>query len=92
MMEMCQIDNLFKQFNWGRTGHTYTEVTKWLESKGITSHRKQDDLLNSAREYGIIIRNEKKKYSYKGMDKKSKNENAENTMPFQPSDNNEAPF
>ena len=87
MMEMCRIDNLFKQFNWGRTGHTYTEIVNWLHSKGITSHRKQDDLLNFAREHGIIIRNDKKKYSYKGIENNSNEE-----LPFPKTENNNPPF
>ena len=88
--ERKEADLYFKGYAWTSIGATYTDLEKFLRSKGVTSNRKIGSLFNTAMEAGIIYKSEKKKYHYKGLWKQSPNDQAED-LPFaKPSD--EVPF
>ena len=46
---------------------TYTDLEKHLRSQGITSNREIKRLFDNAKEAGILVKNEKKKYRYNGF-------------------------
>jgi hypothetical protein len=77
--EIRNIDTVFSFYTWTRFGATYTELHRWFESKGMTSNRRIDYMMNEALEHGIIYK-EKKKYYYKGLNKPLPIENE--SMPF----------
>jgi hypothetical protein len=90
--DITDADDYFKRFNWTATGATYTELEKYLRTKGVTSNRRIKTLFDTALELGIIYKNEKKKYHYKGIDKQMLNDLAE-AIPFeQMNPNDETPF
>ncbi len=86
-----EADDYFKQYPWDSTGATYTALDKWLYSKGLTSNRKREALFNTATEAGIIYKSDKKRYHYAGLNGKTPNDQEE-TMPFEPSANNDLPY
>lgn len=84
--ERKEADLYFKGYAWTSIGATYTDLEKYLRSKGVTSSRKISSLFNTAMEAGIIYKSEKKKYHYKGPWKPIPNDQAED-LPFaKPSD------
>ena len=87
-----EADDYFSRYPWTAIGATYTDLEKFLRSKGITSGRKISDLFNVASEAGIIYKSDKRKYHYAGMNGKIPNDKAED-LPFSaPGTDNEAPF
>ena len=62
-----EADARFKTFNFPQTGATYTDLEKHLRSQGITSNREIKRLFDEAKEAGILVKNEKKKYRYNGF-------------------------
>ena len=90
-MEMLkEADELFKAYNWTSTGATYTDLERFVRSKGVTSNRKISTLFNTAMENGIIYKSDKKKYHYKGLNAIADNDQAE-SLPFDKPEG-EAPF
>jgi hypothetical protein len=90
-MEMLkEADELFKAYNWTSTGATYTDLERFVRSKGVTSNRKISTLFNTAMENGIIYKSDKKKYHYKGLNAIADNDQAE-ILPFDKPEG-EAPF
>lgn len=90
--EIADADAYFKAYIWTPFGATYTELEKWIRTKGVTSNRRIKSLFDTALETGIIIKDSKKKYHYKGIDKPLANDAAEN-IPFdKPNPNDETPF
>jgi hypothetical protein len=90
--EISDADAYFKAYIWTPFGATYTELEKWIRTKGVTSNRRIKSLFDTALETGIIIKDSKKKYHYKGIDKPLANDAAEN-IPFdKPDPNDETPF
>jgi hypothetical protein len=90
-MEMLkETDEMFKAYNWTSTGATYTDLERFVRSKGVTSNRKISTLFNTAMENGIIYKSEKKKYHYKGLNAIADNDQAE-SLPFDKPEG-EAPF
>ena len=67
MEMMKEADERFKAYNWTSSGATYTELEKYLRSKGVTSNRHISNLFNVAMEKGIIYKSNKKKYHYNGI-------------------------
>ena len=68
MMKEC--NERFKSFNWTSSGATYTDLDKHLNNQGITSNRKKGDLINAAKEFGILTTTGTKghfKYHYNGL-------------------------
>jgi KaiC/GvpD/RAD55 family RecA-like ATPase len=79
--ELQNLDNLFKGFNWKSEGVTWTAIDKYLYSKGITSHTKRQNMIDTACMSRIIYRNDKKKWFYNGLDKSLQNDSPEQ-LPF----------
>jgi hypothetical protein len=85
-----EADEIFKDYNWTSTGATYTDLERFVRSKGVTSNRKISTLFNTAMENGIIYKSDKKKYHYKGLNAIADNDQTE-SLPFDKSEG-EAPF
>ena len=90
MAQIKEADELFKAYNWTSTGATYTDLERFVRSKGVTSNRKISTLFNTAMENGIIYKSDKKKYHYKGLNAIADNDQAE-SLPFDKPEG-EAPF
>lgn len=89
---MQEADQLFSGFKWlPSSGATYTDLEKYIRSKGITSNRKISELFNIGLEAGIIYKNDKRKYKYNGLSKNLQNDRSEN-LPFSRQSENEVPF
>lgn len=87
-----EADEYFKLYPWTAIGATYTDLEKFLRSKGVTSGRKISDLFNVASEAGIIYKSDKRKYHYAGMNGNIPNDKSED-LPFsKPSSDENAPF
>ena len=89
--ERIEADDYFKLYPWTPTGATYTDLEKWLRTKGVTSNRKISDMFNVAMESGIIYKTDKKKYHYNGMNKQAPNDQPQQ-MPFDAPDNGNLPY
>ena len=85
-----EADDMFKAYNWTSTGATYTDLERFVRSRGVTSNRKISTLFNTAMESGIIYKSDKKKYHYKGLNAITDNDQAE-SLPFDKPES-EAPF
>ena len=86
-----EADDYFKLYPWTSIGATWTDIDKWLYSKGVTSNRKRGDLISIAMEAGIIYKSDKRKYHYNGLNRQAPNDQEEQ-MPFERSDDDEAPY
>ena len=87
-----EADDYFSRYPWTAIGATYTDLEKFLRSKGVTSGRKISDLFNVASEAGIIYKSDKRKYHYAGLKGSIPNDKAED-LPFSaPGTDNETPF
>ena len=70
MQLMKECNERFKAFNWTSIGATYSDLERHLANQGITSNRKKGDLINAAKEFGILTTTGTKghfKYHYNGM-------------------------
>ena len=86
-----EADDYFKLFAWTNIGATYTELERFLRSKGVTSNRKISQLFDVAMEAGIIYKNDKKKYYYNGQGKEVPDDKIE-SIPFDAPDGSSVPF
>ena len=87
-----EADDYFSRYPWTAIGATYTDLEKFLRSKGVTSGRKISDLFNVASEAGIIYKSDKRKYHYAGLNGSIPNDKTED-LPFNaPGTDNETPF
>ena len=86
-----EADEIFKAYNWTSTGATYTDLERFVRSKGITSNRKISTLFNTAMESGIIYKSDKKKYHYNGLNAIADNDQAE-SLPFDKPSDEHAPY
>lgn len=89
--ERQRINAFFASFSWKRSGATLTDIRNYAHSKGITSNRKIDNVINTATELGIIYRSESKRYHYTGITQVTPNDSAED-LPFDTHSDEEAPF
>ena len=89
--EKIEADERFKTFNFPQWGATYTDLEKHLRAQGITSNRKIGHLFDVAKEAGIIVKNERKKYRYIGLNKEIPDDYTPD-LPFQGKDEDKAPF
>ncbi len=89
--ERIETDDYFKQYHWTPSGATYTDLEKWLRSKGVTSNRRITTLFDIAMESGIIYKTDKRKYHYNGLNKDKPNDSPDD-LPFDKPDSNEAPY
>ncbi len=88
---MKDADTLFKGYNWTTSGARWTDLDRYVRSKGISSS-KFSDLLSLACEKGILYRDDKKKYHYHGLKDIPMPKDTTGDLPFPPSDNNETDF
>ena len=89
--ELLDTDAIFKAYNWTSSGATYTDLEKFIRSRGVSSNRKMSTIFNTAMECGIIYKNSKKKYFYKGIEKPMPNDQSEE-LPFDHATDEDAPF
>jgi len=89
--EKREADDRFKTFNFPQWGASYTDLEKHLRAQGITSNRKIGHLFDVAKEAGILVKNEKKKYRYNGLNKDIPDDYTPD-LPFQGTEENKAPF
>lgn len=73
MADMRRVDEIFKAYPWTNLGARYTDIERFLSSKGYTSNRKIKDLFNDALDYGIMHRSNKK-YYYDGLNNQTSND------------------
>ena len=88
---MKDADTLFNGYNWTTSGARWTDLDRYVRSKGI-SGSKFSDLLSLACEKGILYRDDKKKYHYHGLKDIPMPKDSTVDLPFPPSDNNEKDF
>ena len=85
MMKEC--NERFKSFNWTSSGATYTDLDKHLNNQGITSNRKKGDLINAAKEFGILTTTGTKgHFKYHYNDLKDIPNDEPNALPFDKQD------
>ena len=91
---MKECDERFKSFKWTSSGASYSDLDKHLAGQGITSNRKKDNLINAAKEFGILTTTGTKghfKYHYNGLKEPQVDE--PNELPFDKTEGNGvAPF
>lgn len=80
-LEKRRVDDFFMGINWTRSGCLLKDIRSYAYSKGVTSNRRIDKLINDAMEYGVIYRSDSKKYFYIGTEKQSPNDSSEE-LPF----------
>lgn len=80
-LELQEVDAYFNKYKWTSGGSTYTDLERWLRSKGVTSNRRISWLFNTAKENDIIFQTPNKKYHYKGINKEMLNDESED-LPF----------
>lgn len=79
--DKIEADDYFKQYPWTSKGATWTELDRFLRSKGLTSTRKISDMFNIAVEFGILYKTDKRKYHYNGLNQQTPNDKSED-LPF----------
>lgn len=90
--ERTEINDYLMQCAWANNGITYTDIDRFLRSKGITSNRRIKKIFDIAMEAGIIYKNTKGKYFYNGMKNTLPNDETE-ALPFpKPNGNEEQEF
>ncbi len=72
-----EADDYFKLYPWTSSGATYTDLEKFLRSKGVNSNRRIGAIFDIAKESGIIYKTDKRKYHYAGLNKEAPNDQAE---------------
>ena len=85
---MKEADERLKAFNWTSAGATYTELERYLRKS--VSGRRAGDLINTAKEHGIIYMTDKKKYLYNGLKELPKDNTQD--LPFDGPKNEEVPY
>lgn len=88
--ERIEADDYLKHLNWKRGGVSYMDIQKYLESKGITSNRKFEKIIDTALQNGIIYKTDKK-YFYNGLKNEVQNDSPED-LPFSRQNDNEVPY
>ena len=88
---MKDADAMFKGYNWTTSGARWTDLDRYVRSKGV-SGSKFSDLLSLACEKGILYRDDKKKYHYHGLKDIPMPKDSTGDLPFPASDNNETDF
>lgn len=87
---MKEADERLKAFNWTSAGATYTELERYLRKS--VSGRRAGDLINTAKEHGIIYMSDdkKKKYHYNGLKELPKDPSQD--LPFDGPTSDNAPY
>lgn len=68
-----EADDYLKLYHWTSIGATYTDIDKFLRSKGLGG-AKTGKLINIARDAGIITKSDNGKYHYNGLDRNPSND------------------
>ena len=58
-----EVKDYFAEFPWHGTGHSYSELERWLKEQGIKSNRKISLIFNSSIENGFIKKSGGGKYA-----------------------------
>ena len=85
-----QARSLFREYPWTHLGATYTELEKYLRSKGIRSNRRIASIFDIAKEMKIILTSGNK-YVLNHLQGVVPNDDADD-LPFPPTDDDETPF
>lgn len=88
--ERIVADDYFKQFKWSSSGAAYTELDKWLRTKGVTSNRRISSMFDVAMEAGIIYK-VGRKYHYAGLNKEVPEDRTKD-LPFGKPDGEDVPY
>ena len=90
MQFIKEADERLKTFNWTSAGATYTELERYLRKS--VSGRRAGDLINTAKEHGIIYMSDdkKKKYHYNGL-KELPKDNSQG-LPFDGPESENVPY
>ena len=90
MQFIKEADERLKTFNWTSAGATYTELERYLRKS--VSGRRAGDLINTAKEHGIIYMSDdkKKKYHYNGLKELPKDNSQD--LPFDGPQSEQAPY
>ena len=90
MQFIKEADERLKTFNWTSAGATYTELERYLRKS--VSGRRAGDLINAAKEHGIIYMSDdkKKKYHYNGIKELPKDNSQD--LPFDGPQSEQAPY
>ena len=70
MQILKECNERFKTFKWTQSGASYSDLDKHLASQGMTSNRQKQNLINAAREFGVLTTTGTKghfKYHYNGL-------------------------
>ena len=90
--ERIEANDYLMHCPWTNVGCTYTEIDKYLRSKGVTSNRRIKKIFDAAMEAGIIYKNERGKYFYNGMNNTLPNDAPEALAFGQRNDDEEVPY
>jgi hypothetical protein len=85
---MKEADERLKAYNWTSSGATYTDLERYLRKS--VSGRRAGDLINVAKEQGIIYMTDKKKYHYNGLKELPKDNTQD--LPFQSPSSENVPY
>lgn len=86
--ERIEANDYLMNCPWTNVGCTYTDIDKYLRSKGVTSNRRIKKIFDVAMEAGIIYKNERGKYFYNGMNNTLPND-APEALAFEKRDEDE---
>lgn len=90
--ERIEANDYLMHCHWTNVGCTYTDIDKYLRSKGVTSNRRITKIFDVAMEAGIIYKNERGKYFYNGMNNTLPNDAPEALAFGQRNDDEEVPY
>lgn len=90
--ERTEANDYLMHCAWTNYGITYTDIDKYLRSKGVTSNRRIKKIFDVAMESGIIYKNERGKYFYNGMNNTLPNDAPEALAFEQRNDDEEVPY
>ena len=90
--ERTEANDYLMHCAWANNGITYTDIDKYLRSKGVTSNRRIKKIFDVAIEAGIIYKNERGKYFYNGMNNTLPNDAPESLAFEQRNDDEEVPY
>ena len=86
--EKQKADDIFRRYNWTRSGAAYTDLDKFIRKCGVTSSRKVSEMFNIGLEAGIIYKDSRRKYHYNGLQRDLPDDKQED-IPFDAPDKNE---
>lgn len=88
--EMEECVRRFSSYKWTTGGAHYTDLDKFLTQQGVTSNREKKRIFDTALEYNIIYKDDKRLYHYNGR-KELQNDQSEK-LPFAKAPDEDLPF